>query len=222
MNTYDFSNIKAVFFDWDNTLVDAWPVLLGATNVTRKQFDLAKVSLAQLKVLARQSTREGFPQTYGENWQEAQKIFYEQITLHAKLLTIFPQTRKLLDHLKVSGIKTALISNKLNSLLHEEVKEMNLKFDIVLGAGDAKFDKPNPAMGLVALQKLKLHASEVIYVGDSITDWLFAKSLNIPAIAIGDDEYDGSLLARFEIPELAFDFLVQNFGTNQPVKSIAV
>lgn len=205
-----FEKIKAVFFDWDNTLVDAWPVLLAATNITRQKFGLETVSLAQIKILARQSTREGFPKTYGENWQQAQNIFYNAINENAKLLKIFPQTPSLLHKLKSAGIKTALISNKLNTLLHSEVQEMNLQFDIVLGAGDAPKDKPHPEMGIVALKKLNLQTNEVIYIGDSVTDWLFAKSLNIPAIAIGDDEYQGSLMERFATPEIAFDFLIQN------------
>lgn len=205
-----FEKIKAVFFDWDNTLVDAWPVLLAATNITRQKFGLETVSLAQIKILARQSTREGFPKAYGENWQQAQNIFYNAINENATLLKIFPQTPSLLKKLKSAGIKTALISNKLNTLLHSEVQEMNLQFDIVLGAGDAPKDKPHPEMGIVALKKLNLQPNEVVYIGDSVTDWLFAKSLNIPAIAIGDDEYQGSLMARFATPEIAFDFLIQN------------
>lgn len=222
MNNFDFTKIKAVFFDWDNTLVDAWPVLLGATNATRQKFGLETVSLEQLKVLARQSTREGFPQTYGKNWQAAQQIFYEQINAHAELLTIFPKTRELLNNLKISGIKTALISNKLNTLLHKEVQEFNLHFDVVLGSGDAANDKPAPNMGITALKKIKLQASEVVYIGDSVTDWLFAKNLNMHAIAIGDDEYDEPLLARFQTTDETFEFLMKNFISNQPVKSIAV
>jgi FMN phosphatase YigB (HAD superfamily) len=52
-------------------------------------------------------------------------------------------------------------------------------------------------MGLIALKQLNLQPSEAVYVGDSITDWLFAKNLNMAAIAIGRDDYDGQLLARF-------------------------
>lgn len=210
-----FEKIKAVFFDWDNTLVDAWPVLLAATNIVRQEFGLEAVEIAQLKILARQSTREGFPQTYGENWQQAQKIFYKAIAENAALLKLFPQTPFLLNTLKSAGIKTALISNKLNTLLHKEVTEMALQFDVVLGAGDAPKDKPHPEMGIIALQKLNLQPHEVIYIGDSVTDWLFAKSLNMPAIAIGGDEYEGSLMARFETSEIAFDFLIQNLTTTQ-------
>src|SRR3989338_7984807 len=94
-----FEKIKAIFFDWDNTLVDAWPVLLAATNITRQKFGLEPVDLAQLKILARQSTREGFPKTYGKNWQQAQKIFYIAINENAALLKLFPQTPALLNTL---------------------------------------------------------------------------------------------------------------------------
>lgn len=210
-----FEKIKAVFFDWDNTLVDAWPVLLAATNITRQKFGLETVSLAQIKILARHSTREGFPKTYGKNWQQAQNIFYAAITEKATLLKLFPQTPDLFNKLKSAGIKTALISNKLNTLLHSEVKEMDLQFDIVLGACDAPKDKPHPEMGIIALKKLNLQPNEVIYIGDSVTDWLFAKSLHMAAIAIGDDEYEGSLMARFPTPATAFDFLIQNLASTQ-------
>lgn len=202
-------NIKAIFFDWDNTLVDTWEVLLNATNATRKNFDLEPVSLKELKVLAKESTRESFPKKFGKDWEKAHEIFYKNVADNNHLLKIFSKTYELLDFIKSKNLKTALISNKRNDLLKEEVRKFNLEssFDIVLGSGDAKADKPAPDMGEIALKSLNIKAFEAVYLGDSVTDWNFAKNIGMQAIGIGDDFFDGQLLAKFDTPDEAFEFL---------------
>ena len=48
---------RAVFFDWDNTLVDTWPILFRATNVTLKHFGLSEVSMEEVKIRGRLASR---------------------------------------------------------------------------------------------------------------------------------------------------------------------
>ncbi len=189
---------KAVFFDWDNTLVDAWPILLKSTNEVLQHFGLPTLTLAEVKINARSSTREGFPKQFGENWQEAQEIFYNAVHDYKDELRLYDGVAEKLQLLKNADYKVAIISNKKNKILHEEIKQFNISSDLVLGSGDTAYDKPHPEMGLIALNHFGLGAKEVVYVGDSITDWVFASNLNMPAIAIGDDAYDGQLLARFD------------------------
>jgi len=73
-----------------------------------------------------------------------------------------------------------------------------LKFDCVITSDNVKNGKPNKEGVLKILSKLKIKRENTVYIGDSITDWEFAKNLNMAAIAIGDDDYDGQLFARFE------------------------
>ena len=73
------NKFKAVFFDWDNTIVDTWPILLKATNAVLNHFNLSSISLDEVKIRARLSTRESFPEKFGDRWQEAQEIFYQAI-----------------------------------------------------------------------------------------------------------------------------------------------
>ena len=190
---------KAVFFDWDNTLVDTWPILFGATNITLEHFGLAKVNMEEVKIRARLSSRESFPKIFGSNWKEALSIFYQAIYENKNDIKLYEGTLPLLQSLKKSGHGIAIISNKKGDLLREEIGQLKIPNDLVLGSGDTPFDKPHPEMGLIALRHFNLQASEVVYVGDSITDWLFAKNLNMAAIAIGSDDYDGQLLARFDM-----------------------
>ena len=189
---------KAVFFDWDNTLVDTWPTLFNATNVTLKHFGRAEISMEEVKIRARLSSRESFPKLFGNDWKEALDIFYKSINENKNDIKLYDGTLPLLNSLKKAEKIIAIISNKKGGLLREEIELFNIPADLVLGSGDTAFDKPNPEMGLVALEHFKLNASDTVYIGDSITDWEFAKNLNMAAIAIGDDDYDGQVCARFE------------------------
>ena len=189
---------RAAFFDWDNTLVDTWPILFKATNITLKHFKLPEISIEEVKIRARLSSREGFPKIFGDNWKEALRVFYDAIHENKKDIKLYEGTMPLMQSLKKSGNIIAIISNKKGELLREEIEQFKVPTDLILGSGDTPFDKPHPEMGLIALKHFNLQASEAVYVGDSITDWLFAKNLNMDAIAIGNDDYDGQLLARFD------------------------
>ena len=41
---------KAIFFDWDNTLVDTWPILLKASDMVLQHFGLPIATLDEVKV----------------------------------------------------------------------------------------------------------------------------------------------------------------------------
>lgn len=189
---------KAIFFDWDNTLVDTWPIIFKASNAALKHFGLPQATLEEIKVRARLSTREGFPKLFGENWKEAQAVFYQTIFENKADIRLYEGACASLQGLKKSGYTVAIISNKKRELLHEEIELLKVPCDFILGSGDSLHDKPHPEMGLIALKYFDLQPHEAVYIGDSVTDWVFAKNLNMPAIAIGDEVYDGPLLARFD------------------------
>lgn len=200
---------KAVFFDWDNTLVDTWPIILKASNTVLEHFGLPQSTLDEIKVHARLSTREGFPKQFGENWREAQTIFYQAIDEHKNDLKLYDGVSQQLQLLKDAGYGLAIISNKKNTLLREELKQFNISCDLVLGSGDTPYDKPHPEMGLIALRHFGLQPQDAVYIGDSVADWVFAKNLNMPAIAIGYDVYDGPLLARFATVDQPIEYLLK-------------
>jgi phosphoglycolate phosphatase len=188
---------KAIFFDWDNTLVDTWPIIFKASNAALKHFGLPEATLEEIKIRAQLSTREGFPKLFGEQWEEARGIFYQTIFENKDDVRLYEGTHSSLQALKKSGYLIAIISNKKCELLREEVKRLNIPYDFILGSGDSPQDKPHPDMGLMTLKHFGLQPHEAVYIGDSITDWMFAQNLNMAAIAIGNDAYDGPLLARF-------------------------
>ena len=63
------SNIKpdAVLFDWDNTLVDSWPIIHAALNDTFDTFDKKRWSLSETKRKVKHSLRDSFPNYLEKN-----------------------------------------------------------------------------------------------------------------------------------------------------------
>ena len=57
---------SAILFDWDNTLVNTWPLIHKAINVTFQEYGLEPWSLEKVKENAHESSREAFPKLFGE------------------------------------------------------------------------------------------------------------------------------------------------------------
>ena len=66
---------KALIFDWDNTLVDTWPVIHAALFETFTAMGQTPWTLAETRLRVRLSMRESFPILFGDRWTAAREIF---------------------------------------------------------------------------------------------------------------------------------------------------
>ena len=66
---------RAILFDWDNTLVDNWPVISDSMNEVFSAFGMPQWTLAETKARTRASLRDSFPRLFGERAKEAGRIF---------------------------------------------------------------------------------------------------------------------------------------------------
>ncbi len=66
---------KAVIFDWDNTLVDTWPLIHHALNTTFARYGQPQWTLDETKQRVKHSLRDSFPAIFGEQWEEAGKDY---------------------------------------------------------------------------------------------------------------------------------------------------
>lgn len=180
----------AVLFDWDNTLVDTWKMIFYAMNQTLIAFNLEAWNEEFAISHIQYSGREVFPKIFKENSLEAQKIFYQTIENNdLKGLIPMKEAEELLKVLTEKKIPLGIVSNKRSDLLHKEVSHLkwNGYFNIIVGAGDAPYDKPSPEPILFALSHLKIPASSKVWmIGDAPVDWDCATSAGCQAIAIGN------------------------------------
>ena len=97
----------------------------------------------------------------------------------------YPDVLHLLQELKARGVKTAIVSNKLDSA----VKELNERFfkgytTAAIGEMENVSRKPEPDMVNKALEILGTSREEAVYVGDSEVDIQTAANSGLPCISV--------------------------------------
>jgi phosphoglycolate phosphatase len=184
-----------LLFDWDNTLVDGWAAIAAALNATFIAFDMPLWSVEDTKNRVRVSLKESFPLMFGDSWERARDIFYA--TFHGNHLdhvTPMPGAAEAL----IAGTPWPLgvVSNKAGNYLRAEVLHLGWaqRFGSVIGAGDARADKPDPAPILMALEQLGFPAGRrVWYLGDTALDMSAARAAGVTAVLVGDAAHDGGV-----------------------------
>ena len=186
---------EALVFDWDNTLVDAWPGVAFALNAALTTFGHRPWSLAEVRSRVRQSLRDSFPGLFGEAWECARDVFYEALErTHLQHVTPLPGAAETLEHARALGLTLAVVSNKTGRYLRREAELLGWSghFVALIGAGDAEADKPHPAPIRMALGALGLGAGpRVWYVGDTALDMQAARNAGVLPVLIGDAAHDG-------------------------------
>lgn len=192
MNTAPFSlkNYKAIFFDWDGTLVDTLSYIEECRNRVLTEFGKKDgLSLGPVQ----KSARELFQSVFGDEAEEALNFYqtcYQEN--HLKKLKPITYTENMLTLLQKQKIKMGVVSNKGHKNLAIEVEHLRWGrfFDVVLGAGEAMRDKPEADPLNLAMTRIdrSLEPEHCLYVGDSETDLLCARNANMQAILIKFDQ----------------------------------
>ncbi|MCB9995666.1 MAG: HAD family hydrolase [Rhodospirillales bacterium] len=179
---------KAVFFDWDGTLVDTLPWLLTAHNHVRSALGYEPWTAEEFKKIIRYSSRELYGQLYGEQESRAHDLLTAYMEAHhLDNLHVLADVRPMLEYLNDMGIPTGIVSNKRHSFLIREVSHLGWDplFRILIGAGFTKKDKPAAEPLLKALESCDLQpGADIWYIGDSETDMLTAQAAGCSAALI--------------------------------------
>jgi phosphoglycolate phosphatase len=165
---------RAVLLDWDNTLVDTWPVIHDAMNTTLRAMGDAEWQLAETKERVRRALREAFPDIFGDRWEKARDIYYDRFqAIHLERLEIRPGADELLAVLAEKKFYLGVVSNKTGKYLRRETAHLGWDryFGRVVGATDAANDKPAPDVVTLALEGSGIGAEDGVWlVGDTGID----------------------------------------------------
>ncbi len=193
-----------LLWDWDNTLVDAWAGIAAAINAAFAAFEMRPWTVEETRQRARISMRESFPVIFGAEWKRARRVFQEAMAAqHLDHVRAMPGASEAL--LAGAGWRQGVVSNKSTRYLAAEIAHLGWAghFGTVVGAGEARADKPDPAPVLLALGRLGASASpSVWYLGDTASDMVAARAAGVSGVLIGDASHDGGI-ARAS-PDLHF------------------
>lgn len=183
--------MKNIIFDLDGTLLYSLGDLHTSTNYALKACGYPQRTLEEVRqfvgngvaLLIRRAAPQGISE---EAFQECFNVFKEHYAVHCLDTTRpYEGIMPLLESLKARGIKTAIVSNKLQ----QAVSELNDRFfkgliHVAIGETLDVERKPAPDMVLKAMAALHADKANTIYVGDSDVDILTAKNAGLPCISV--------------------------------------
>ena len=218
-NPVDFSQIKAVLYDFDGTLLDSNELIAESWRHTVKSLAGREISDDEIRsslgeMLAdsmRRLVPEADPDTARDFYREYQReIFLDRISL-------FDGTKETLNALKEAGYKNALATSRLKTSTFRALDWFGITdcFDTILTANDTDKFKPDPTPIFMVLDTLGCRPEEAIFIGDTVhdieagaaagvftllVDWSFA----LPPGPVRDNAPapDGVLKRMQDIPEL--------------------
>jgi phosphoglycolate phosphatase len=189
---------QAILFDWDNTLVDSWATIHEALNTAMAAMGRPLWSLAETREHVRLSLRQSFPLYFGDRWEEARQIYLAAFSaIHLERLAALPGREQMLRALAGEGIFLGVVSNKTGVVLRRETQAIGWAklFGAVVGAGDASFDKPDPAPVILALEPSGVAAGDRVWlVGDTATDMQCAAASGCLPVLLGGAPDDAQFL----------------------------
>jgi len=171
--------IKAIFWDWDGTLVDSFAFLHKTHNHVRAQFDMSQFSVEAFGQYFGKPREQLYKEIYGAENVEVAKGHFEAFVL-ANHHEIQPMDggERLLNALSEQGFDMAVVTNKKGPLVAREIDNHGWghHFVCTVGAGEAEDDKPSPAPLFLAIEKseLDIKPHEILFVGDTDNDVLCA------------------------------------------------
>ena len=190
--------IKLIIFDLDGTLIDTLSDIEHIFNYVLIQNGYEERS----KSFYKNNIGNGFenllrkclPGNFKGDFDFLANSVRERYESHLNTKTIvFDGITTVLENLKKNKIKIAVISNKLHSLAVRSVETYFNSYQIkVIGAEGGFLRKPSPDSTFHMLQHFNCHASDALFVGDSIVDIKTAQNANVSSVGVlwgnGDKE----------------------------------
>lgn len=181
---------EAVIFDLDGTLLNTIEDLKNATNHALAAFGYPPRTTEEMKHFVGRGIRYMMTCAVpnGENNPQFEDIlaaFYPYYEQHCQDLTApYQGITSLLSHLKAAGVKTAVVTNKVQHAAEILVHDLFPDITLVVGDSPAVKRKPAPDGVWLALEKLGAKKENAAYVGDSDIDYATAKNAALPCLSV--------------------------------------
>jgi phosphoglycolate phosphatase len=190
MATLDFSNIRAVIFDLDGTLIDSKQDLILSVNAMMREMGRAELAKETISGYIGHGAPKLVERALGENAPEAEKqralqfflTYYEEHKLDATCA--YPGVTEAMERL--GALPMAVLTNKPVRISVRILEALGLAnyFRAVYGGNSFETKKPDPLGANTILRELSVSAHEAILVGDSEVDVQTARNAGMFAAAV--------------------------------------
>ena len=186
-------NKKLLLFDYDGTLVDSAQMIIDGTieafnrcGLETPEPELIKAGIGQkLDIAIKSYIPLEHKGTLDEVIRHYRQWYVEKDLEGKQFEPLFENIKPLLEKLYKDGYYLGIATNKSlrglkRGLQHHEIN----KFFCIIMTTDNFIPKPNKAMAIHALQKLKIQNSEAFIIGDTVHDIKMGKNAKINTIGV--------------------------------------
>lgn len=179
---------RAILFDLDGTLVDSLELILASYRHTMSvHLDRVPPDDAWLRTM-------GMPlrvqlNSFSRSPEEIAAMFQTYIAHnqahHDRLIRVFPGIREGVARLRDADYRLCVVTSKIREHAIRELRIAGLDglFDGLVSADEVRRAKPDPEPLLLALDRLGMHASDALMVGDSVYDLDAARAAGVDSAA---------------------------------------
>jgi phosphoglycolate phosphatase len=212
---YKSMTIKACIFDLDGTLNESQASIARPVNMTLELFGLPAQPVEAFNYFAGNGLKTALKRALiaagdtdavhlEEGWPVC-KASMEDDPLY--LVHPYPYIPEVLRLLKANGIKTAVLTNKVQKGADKVISTIygDGLFDIVQGETDTVPVKPDPAGAMKVMAELEVTPDECLYFGDTNVDMQTAHNAGIKAIGV-----TWGFRTREELEETGADLLIDD------------
>ncbi len=175
---------RAILFDFDGTLADSFAAITASTNHVRQKYGLPPLPESEVRHYVGLGL-ENLMQTLAPIAPTDEAIALYRTHHQTVMVTqtkLMPGVAETIPELARRGFRQGVCSNKRVEFTRQLVEALGLApyFACVLGPDDVgDRAKPDPAMLLEGLTRLKVSARDVVYVGDMAVDVHTAKAAGV-------------------------------------------
>ncbi|MCL5784619.1 MAG: HAD-IA family hydrolase [Patescibacteria group bacterium] len=178
---------KAVLFDIDGTLLDAWNFIFDAVKHTVSEHGQPYPSVKLIRKALGKPLLEFYtialPAADPEMLAKTHHQFQQQ---NFSLIKLFPKAKSTLKRIKDKGFLLAAVSNRSRGSLIRSLKLTGIfkYFDVIVSAEDVVNPKPHQEHLLTALKHLKVKPMNAFIIGDTDKDILAGKNAGVKTIGV--------------------------------------
>lgn len=208
---------KTVILDFDGTLASTVEGIYACMAETFVTFGYPRPTPAEVRLTVGLTLDHAMRRLANDRCDEdtIRRMIATYRDLHrqkaAAMESLFEGTVETLHFLRACGIQSILVSNRSRRGLHHLTEYLGIKdrLDVMLGADEVPYQKPDARLFTAVIVPILDGASphEVLVVGDTEWDLLFARNAGLPscwaAYGYGDPERCQALSPQYVIPSIA-------------------